>query len=43
MEKSELENKVLVLQSSPDNLEDEENMNKTTFYQVKQQHIILKD
>ena len=31
----DLETKVVVLYSSPDNLDEEEAMNKTTFYQIK--------
>ena len=41
MPKHLLESKVLVLKNSPDDLEDEDNINKAEFYQVKKQTISL--
>ena len=41
MSKQELEKKVFVLWKCPDDLEDESNLNKTQFFQVKTQTNLL--
>ena len=41
LDQKKLENKVVVMYSSPENLDDEETLNSTKFYQIKRQHIVL--